>query len=67
MTCEKVLLNKFFPNLVESNTTNFVKDTFIFPLEDICKKRTPGCERLLGLQKSVWNLKKSRILTPDKC
>ena len=29
---------KFFPNLLDSNTTIIVKDIFIFPAEDTPKK-----------------------------
>ena len=38
--------------------TNIVKDIFIFPMEDIQKKITPGLEKVLTTQKPVRNLKK---------
>ena len=31
---------KVFLNLLDSNTTNIVKNIFIFPTEDILKKQT---------------------------
>ena len=44
---------KVFLNFLDWNTTNIVKDIFIFPTEDIQKKITPGCEKVLTLQKPV--------------
>ena len=58
---------KFFLNLLDSNTTNIVKDIFLFPAEDIPKKIIPGREKVLTLQKQVRLLKKKfRILIPEK-
>ena len=38
MLIGKVFLDKFFLNPPDLNTTNFVKDMFIIPTEDIHKK-----------------------------
>ena len=46
-----------FENPPDSNTTNFIKDIFVIPTEDIHKK-TPGREKILALQKSFLALKK---------
>ena len=58
---------------MDRNTTNIVKDIFIFLTEDlqIYKKITPGREKVPTLQKPVENQlnfekKKFRILIPDK-
>ena len=53
---------KVFLNFLDWNTTNIVKDIFIFPTEDIQKNR----EKVLTLQKLVQIKKKNRILILDK-
>ena len=54
---------KVFLNFLDWNTTNIVKDIFIFPTEDIQKNR----EKVLTLQKLVQiKKKKNRILILDK-
>ena len=54
---------KFFLNPLDPNTTNIAKDIFTIPTEDKklkknTQKRTPGCEKVLILQKPVGILKK---------
>ena len=58
---------QFVLNILDSNTTNIVKNIIIFSTEDI-QKITPGREKVLTLQKPVPVLKKKkfRILIPDK-
>ena len=57
---------QFVLNILDSNTTNIVKDIIIFSTEDI-QKITPGREKVLTLQKPVPVLKKKfRILIPDQ-
>ena len=46
---------KVFLNFLDWNTTNIVKDIFIFPTEDIQKNR----EKVLTLQKLVQIKKKT--------
>ena len=53
---------KVFLNFLDWNTTNIVKDIFIFPTEEIQKNR----EKVLTLQKLVQIKKKNRILILDK-
>ena len=53
---------KVFLNFLDWDTTNIVKDIFIFPTEDIQKNR----EKVLTLQKLVQIKKKNRILILDK-
>ena len=48
---------KVFLNFLDWNTTNIVKDIFIFPAEDIQKNREKG----LTLQKLVQIKKKQNI------
>ena len=52
---------KVFLNLLDSNTTNVVKDIFIISTEDI-----PGRKKDSSVFEKIKN-KKFRILTPDKC
>ena len=55
----------FFLNLLESNTTNIVKDIFIIPTEDT-QKITPGKKSADTTKTTLIFLKKFRILMPDK-
>ena len=48
---------QFVLNILDSNTTNIVKNIIIFSTEDI-QKITPGREKVLTLQKPVSVLKK---------
>ena len=50
---------KVFLNFLDWNTTNIVKDIFIFPTEDIQKNR----EKALTLQKLV-QIKKNQNINP---
>ena len=61
MLLEKTI--KVFLNLLDSNTTNIVKDIFIFSTEDI-QKIAPGREKVLTLQKPVQNLKRIQNINP---
>ena len=49
---------QFVLNILDSNTTNIVKDIIIFSTEDI-QKITPGREKVLTLQKPAPVLKKN--------
>ena len=51
---------KVFLNFLDWNTTNIVKDIFIFPTEDIQKNR----EKVLTLQKLVQIKKKKQNINP---
>ena len=62
MSVGNVLLEKsievFILNLLDSNTTNIVKDVLIILTEDIHKKITPSRENMRTLQKPVRNFNK---------
>ena len=60
LSLENRVTNIFYPNRkyivikpLDSNTTNIAKDIFIIPTEDIHNKVTPGCEKLLTMQKPI--------------
>ena len=57
--CYKKSQNNYFLNLPDVNATKIFKDIFIIPTKDLRKKITPGCEKVLTMQKSDQILKKN--------